>query len=364
MDYTSEVQTKLARVRALMDAQGVDTLWLRTVGSVAWITGGVDTAVNHADTMGVASVVITPDSATVHTNTIEGPRLSGQDQVEARGFALRTTPWQQPEPVDLGGRLGVDAPLDGAKDLSRALAALRSRLLPVEVERFRALGGACAGAMDAAIRRVRPGMSEWQIAAALAGETYAREVTPIVVLIATDERIHRYRHPLPTSKIMDCYAMLVLCGRQAGLVCSVTRLAHFGALPLDIRAKMDACAEVDAAIIAASQPGASLDALFKTLQNAYARTGFADEWKLHHQGGTAGYGAREFITVPGETEKLETGMVCAWNPSITGVKSEDTILVPQAGKAPEILTAIDGWAVRAIAAGDQTVKRPLILEVL
>ncbi len=51
---------------------------------------------------------------------------------------------------------------------------------------------------------------------------------------------------------------------------------------------MDACAQVDAAIIAASQPGASLDALFRTLQEAYARAGFADEWKLHHQGGHGG----------------------------------------------------------------------------
>jgi antitoxin VapB len=364
MDYTSEVQTKLARVRALMDAQGVDTLWLRTVSSVAWITGGVDTAVNHADTMGVASVVITPDAATVVTNSIEGPRLAGEDGAEARGFALRVTPWERPQPADLGGRLGVDAPLDGARVLSRELKALRSRLLPVEVERFRALGSACAAAMNAAIQRVRPGMSEWQLAAALAREAYARDATPIVVLIASDERIHRYRHPLPTSKIMDCYAMLVLCARQAGLVCSITRLVHFGALPPEISARMNACAEVDAAIIAASQPGAALSALFKTLQDAYARAGFADEWKLHHQGGTAGYEAREFIATPGETEALEPGMICAWNPSITGVKSEDTILVPKAGEPPEILTAIADWPARAIAASDQIIERPLILEVL
>ena len=364
MDYTSEVQTKLARVRALMDAQGVDTLWLRTVSSVAWITGGVDTAVNHADTMGVASVVITPDTVTVYTNSIEGPRLSGEDDIEARGFALRVTPWERPQPADLGGAVGVDAPLDGAKVLSRELKALRSRLLPVEVERYRGLGRACAAAMNAAIQRVRPGMSEWQLAAALARETYAHGATPIVVLIASDERIHRYRHPLPTAKIMDCYGMLVLCARQAGLVCSITRLVHFGALPPEIRTKMDACAEVDAAIIAASQPGAALSALFNTLQDAYARAGFADEWKLHHQGGTTGYEAREFIANPAETETLEAGMVCAWNPSITGVKSEDTILVPHAGENPEILTAIDDWPIRAVAAGEQIVKRPLILEVL
>ncbi len=364
MDYRSEVQTKLERVRRLMSEQGIGALWLRTVNNVAWITGGVDAAVNIADTIGVASVVITPERATIWTTTIEGPRLGQEDGVEARGFELRATPWEQPMPIELGSTLGVDVPLDGAKDLSRELQQLRSRLLPVEVERFRTLGSICAGAVNAAIRQVEPGMSEWQIAGLLAGETYARGATPIVTLIATDERIYNYRHPLPTNKMMDKYAMLVLCGRKHGLVCSVTRLIHFGPLPDDLRRKQAACAEVDAAIIAASQPGASLDALFKTLQDAYARVGFAGEWQLHHQGGTAAYGAREFIAVPGETETLEPNMVCAWNPSITGVKSEDSILVPQVGGIPEILTAIDGWPVREIAIDGKTIARPVILEVL
>ncbi len=363
MDYSNEVQTKLARARALMAEHGLSALWLRTVNSVAWITGGVDVAVNHADTIGVASVVITPDSATVYTNAIEGPRLRGEDGVEARGFALKASPWESEQPPELGSAPGVDVPTAGAKDLSRAVKIVRSRLLPVEVERFRALGRACGAAMNAAIRRVRPGMTEWQLAGVLAEETYAQGVTPIVVLIATDERIFRYRHPLPTGKTLDKYAMLVLCGRREGLVCSITRLIHFGPLPDEIRRKMDACAQVDAAIIASSQPGASLDALFKTLQDAYARAGFADEWRLHHQGGTGGYAAREFIAVPGETETLEPGMVCAWNPSITGVKSEDSILVPQVGGAPEIVTAIEGWPTLPVTVNGRTIPRPSILEV-
>lgn len=363
MDYSSEVQTKLARARALMAEHGLSALWLRTTNSVAWITGGVDVAVNHADTIGVASVVITPDSAAVYTNTIEGPRLQREDEIEARGFVLKVSPWEGEQPPELGSAPGADVPTAGAKDLSRAVKIMRSRLLPVEVERFRALGRACGAAMNAAIRRVRPGMTEWQLASLLAEETYAQGVTPIVVLIATDERIFRYRHPLPTGKTLDKYAMLVLCGRREGLVCSVTRLIHFGPLPAEIRRKMEACAQVDAAIIAASQPGASLEALFKTLQDAYARAGFADEWQLHHQGGTAGYAAREFISVPGETETLEPGMVCAWNPSITGVKSEDSILVPQQGDLPEIVTAIEGWPTQPVTVNGRTIARPLILEV-
>lgn len=362
MDYTAEVQAKLARVRAIMDAERVGAVWLRTASNVSWITGGVDTAINTADSVGVASVVITDRSATVLTNTIEGPRLAAEDQIEARGFKLEVAPWEGAMPVNFGSTLATDVPLDGAKDISRELKIARAKLLPVEIERFRVLSTLCAEAMGAAIDRVQPGQSEYAIAGALEYETYRRGARPVVVLVATDERIYNVRHPLPTGKAMDKYAMLVLCARSAGLTCSITRLVHFGALPDDLQEKQQACAAVDAAIIAASQPGKTLDELFGVLQTAYDGVGFDGEWKLHHQGGIAGYNPRELLAVPGEKTTLEAGMVCAWNPSITGVKSEDTILVTDG--APEILTPVVGWPSVAVKVGAQTLERPLIKEIM
>jgi Xaa-Pro aminopeptidase len=362
MDYTTEVQTKLARARMVMKQHNVGALWLRTVNNVAWITGGVDVAVNTADTVGVASVVITQTKASVVTNSIEGPRLAAEDQVEARGFELIMSPWEQATPVEFGSTLGTDVGLSDAKDLSRELSILRSKLLPVEQDRFRALARDCADAMRAAVHRVRPGMSESEIAGILSYETRARNATPIVALIAVDDRIFKVRHPIPTDKVMDNYAMLVLCGRRAGLVCSVTRLVHFGPLSDELRQKQVACAQVDAAVTAASKPGATLDSIFKVIQDAYAQAGFEGEWKLHHQGGTAAYAARELIAVPGEKTALEAGMICAWNPSITGTKVEDTILVTQSG-VPEILTAMPGWPMLAVEVGGVTLERPLILAI-
>jgi Xaa-Pro aminopeptidase len=364
MDYTAEVQAKLARVRAMMDREQVGAVWLRSVSNVAWITGGVDTAVNTADSAGVASVVITDRSATVVTSTIEAPRLAAEDDVEGRGFKLEVSPWEGALPINFGSTLATDMPLDGAKDISRALKIERSRLLPAEIERFRALGATCAEAMLAAIDRIQPGQTEYEIAAGLEYETYRRGARPVVVLVATDERIYKVRHPLPTGKVMDKYAMLVLCARSGGLTCSITRLVHFGALPDELKQKQQACAAVDAAIIAASQPGKTLEELFGVLQTAYADAGFDGEWKLHHQGGIAGYDPRELIAVPGEKTALEAGMVCAWNPSITGTKCEDTILVPEAGGASEILTPTAGWPSVKVAVGGQTLARPLIKEVV
>jgi antitoxin VapB len=209
-------------------------------------------------------------------------------------------------------------------------------LTEMEGERFRQLGRLTAEAMVSALQSIRPGMSEYQIAAAVSSETLARGVLPIVNLVATDERVYRYRHPLPTDKKLEKYAMLVLCGRKGGLVCSITRLVHFGPLPEDLQERILATAQVNAALIEATQPGRTLAELFVEVQQTYAKLGYLDEWQKHHQGGVTGYEPREFLATPGSQELVAEGQAFAWNPSITGAKVEDTILVGTAGN--EIVT--------------------------
>jgi antitoxin VapB len=103
--------------------------------------------------------------------------------------------------------------------------------------------------------------------------------------------------------------------------------------------------------------------VFQRAVTAYAEAGFADEWRLHHQGGTAGYEPREYLGLPGGAEVVIAGQAYAWNPSITGTKSEDTILVGEAGN--EVLTTIEGWPMVAVElAGGEKWMRPAVLEVL
>jgi len=51
----------------------------------------------------------------------------------------------------------------------------------------------------------------------------------------------------------------------------------------------------------------------------------------------------------------------AWNPSITGTKSEDTILTAPGGGAPEFLTQPLDWPATDVEWGGGTVARPDIL---
>jgi antitoxin VapB len=235
-------------------------------------------------------------------------------------------------------------------------------LNPEEGERFRQLGRMCAEAMDTACRAVQPGMTEYEIAAILGAESQKRGAQPIVNLIATDERIHTFRHPLPTAKKLDKYAMLILCGRWMGLVASITRLVHFGRMPDELIRREAACARVDATVLNATRPGRSVAEVFATLQTAYADEGFDGEWKLHHQGGPAAYEPREYIATPASTDQVYAGQAYAWNPSITGVKFEDTILVSDDGF--EVITEIPGWPVHDVGlSGGVSIKRPAIFVI-
>ena len=361
----TEFEQKQNRLQALLAERRLDALLLQRVSSFAWATCGAASYINTAATMGAGSLLITPSGRYLITNNIEAPRFKQEGKLAAQGWEFRVVPWHAVNDVvtelTRGLKLGCDGLYLDATDLAGDIARLRVNLLPEENERFRMLGRICAEAMDAAIRAVKPGQVEHEIAGRLAYETEKRGAQAIVNLVATDERIFKFRHPLPTSKKMDKYAMLVLCGRKWGLVCSITRLVHFSKLPDDIRRKAEAVAKVDATFFAATRPGQALGQIFARATTAYAMTGFADEWQLHHQGGPAGYEPREIIATPSSTDIVSVGQVYAWNPSITGTKSEDTLLVGQDGN--EVLTTIEDWPMLSVQVNGQAIQRPAILQV-
>jgi antitoxin VapB len=153
--------------------------------------------------------------------------------------------------------------------------------------------------------------------------------------------------------------MLVICGRDAGLVASCTRLVHFGPLSEELRFREQACAHVDAAFNSSTRVGAPVAQVFAQGAQAYTEAGFPDEWHKHNQGGAAGYESRDYEATPACDERVLAEQAFAWNPSITGVKSEDTILVHPDGV--EFLTVTGDWPSIRIQHADKDWDRPAIL---
>jgi antitoxin VapB len=362
----AEFDTKQERIHALLAEHQIDALLLQRVSSFAWATCGAASYINTASSTGEAALLITPSRLHLITNNIEAPRLEAEERLAEQGWEFHAAPWYEAAETVArlagGLKLGSDGQFPGATDVSGALARLRSDLTPEERERFRRLGQLCAGAIQSTVQAVRPGQTEFEIAAHLACEAEWRGMQAIVNLIATDERVYRFRHPLPTQKELERYAMLVLCGRRWGLVCSVTRLVHFGPLPDDLRRRARAAAQVDAAVIAATRPGRRLGDIFQLTTEAYADAGFDGEWQWHHQGGPAGYEPRELVATPGSQDRVQIGQAYAWNPSVAGAKSEDTILVGDVDN--EVLTDTADLPTLPIVVEGREIDRPAILEVL
>jgi len=360
-----EHQEKQELLRAFMEAHQVDALLLQRVSSFAWATLGAASYVNSAASFGETSLLITQDHNWLITNVVEAPRLENEELLKTKDWEFEVLPWYQSNQriaeLTRGLRLGADSSFPGAIDLSNDVARLRANLSGLEIERMRNLCRLCADSMKSAILQVKPGQSEYEIAALLSSETLRRGAQPTLALVGTDERVFHYRHPLPTFKKLDKYAMLVLCGRQYGLVASLTRFIHFGTIPPSLKSKAEALARVDATFITETRLGITLGEIFKKAIKAYEEAGYPDEWKLHHQGGLCGFEPREVTATPEMPDVVAAGQVYAWNPSITGTKSEDTILVNK--ESFDILTETSDWPNILISMNGKTIKRPHILEV-
>jgi antitoxin VapB len=200
-------------------------------------------------------------------------------------------------------------------------------LSETEIARFRWLGAETVAATVEALNQVEPGLSEYDLEAITEAGLLRRGILPSVALYAVDDRILKYKHAVPRGRRLKQYGMLNLCARKWGLVISITRFIHFGELPGELAARFKSAAQVNAALLDATRVGATSAELFRVAQAAYAAEGYPGEEKFHHQGGPAGYGEREWVATPNGTETVVNNQAFAWNPSIRGGKTEDTVLL-------------------------------------
>ena len=361
-----ETNEKLARIRKYLTAKKLDGIVFNSRAHVAWLSGGADSHVVSQSERAFGSLVVTAKTALLVANRIEMDRLSHEEPLTA--FTPKIFPWTQSLPDALGklltGKHFVtdDAEATGLKAIdANALYELRASLTEGEVRRYKALGRDCAVAIETVARQIQKGDSEHQAEADLARHLLARGIQPYVLLVAFDQRMEKYRHPVPTAHHLRVSGMLVVCGQRGGLIASLTRLFHFGALSPELAAKHEACCKVEAALWEATLPGATWGEAFCAGQAAYKAVGHAKEWELHHQGGPTGYAGRDFCATPDEKRKIIDRQAVAWNPSISGTKSEDTFILENGGRT--LLTACTPeWPTLTVKTPKgQSLVRPAIL---
>ena len=338
MERRQELAEKRKRLKSFLEASKLDCAVLSTQASFSWYTCGGENRVVMCSEGGVASIVADGERDVVITTNIEARRIEKEELCGLDAFEVRGVPWHDEAALAreieraVGGRkAAAEGGAFGLPRLDAEFSGLTYSLLPPEVERYEELGKLASEGMEAALDRTRPGMTEHEVEGLMADELLKRGCLPHVLLVAADERIGLYRHPIATGKEFGKHLMAVMCARKWGLIASLTRFLHAGEPSAELRDKHSACCRVDAALMGATEVGKAVGEAFQEGLRAYDDLGFPEEWKLHHQGGPTGYQSRSYKGTLDEKRKVLLNQAYAWNPSITGTKSEDTVLATDSG---------------------------------
>lgn len=327
-DRRSEVESRLRAVRAVLERRNASSAFLVARRNFSWLTAG---GVNHivlATETGEAGLLIGRDEAVVIAPNIEARRIA-DEELAGLGIGVAAVDWWRPGGIAEEARRRAGPGLADDAGLEDHLEGIRSVLSPFDRERLGVLGRDATRAVEASVAAVTAGMTEAELVTDL--QCRLGDIRAPVLLCAADDRIVAYRHPLPGATPIQRRVMLILVGERWGLHVAVTRFRDLEPPSMDLRARFAAVTQVQAALHEATRPGATLGEVLAAGQDAYARGGYPDEWRLHHQGGTIAYRGRERVAKPGDTTRIEEGMAFAWNPSITGAKVEETFVLEPGG---------------------------------
>jgi Xaa-Pro aminopeptidase len=349
--------THRARLADYLASNDLEAVWFARPASFAWVVGG-DNVVDRAGDVGVAAAGYDGDSVTVVTNNIEAPRL--RDEELPANVQIETFDWHD---SSLPEAVAAHSPEPAAADFeipgfeSVDTAAIRQPLTEADVENYRTLGTEAAEIVERVARDVTAQTTEREVAADLRREFAVRGIESPVVLVGGSKRAQQYRHYTPQDEPLGQYALVSVTVSRGGLFASLTRTVAFDA-PDWLGDRTQAAMEVEASALAATQEvgqaGGTAGDVFEAIQDAYAAVGHPDEWREHHQGGAAGFAGREWIATPDADDEVHLPMAYAWNPTVQGAKSEDTVLVTEDGF--EVLTSTGDWPTETVTSHDGNVE--------
>ena len=350
-EILNDVHIKEIRLREFMQKEDLDAVILNRQDNFAWFTCGGDNRVITTSESGFAFLVITATQKWIVAHSIDLQRFM-EEQVEGQGFEPVSLLWFEGAPLDKalelvrGQKVAADVPAPGTRYLGSEITALHTPFTDLELHRLRWVGKTSHKLLTKVAGEILPGMSEMEIAARIQ-EAYTQQgLTVDVLIVGVDERISRYRHPLPTQRVLEKYALLHPAGRRWGLHANVTRLVHFGQPTEEIQRAVNGVLTIEGRIMGMLSDGMRYADILTAQKQWYAEVGFPDDWKYHFQGGTTGYTLADPTHSLKAVATVRNRMAFDYFVTITGAKAENLSLLTADGL--EIVSKGDDWPVKTV----------------
>jgi Xaa-Pro dipeptidase len=333
-EILKDAEEKRGKVREYLARKGYDGLLISTREQFAWVTGGGDSHVVRNSSMGFGTIVITKDKAWLVAQSMDAARLY-EEHAAGQGYELVTLRWYDEEVREkaralAGKRVASDTDYEGAQNVYADLVDLHYPMTELELLRTRWLASETDRLFTSFAHSVNQGETEKDIAARLHCGHLKAGMEVDVLIVASDERCFKYRHPIPTEKPLKNYLMLHTVARRWGLHCNLTRFVHYDEPQENVRKVYNAAANVEARVFLSLKPGVKFADILTWQKKWYAEQGYPEEWRKHFQGGPTGY----VIVDAGRclTDKVvQVNQPYEWFITVTGTKMGELAILTEKG---------------------------------
>ncbi|MGD0876628.1 MAG: M24 family metallopeptidase [Anaerolineales bacterium] len=363
MGISNEAKVKEERIHHLLGQRGYDSLLVVRRENFAWLSCGGRAVTSYVVENAPVYLLVTPTRKYAIGYCMDVPRtfdeeLAGQGYEPVALPTFGKTPDQAA--LELAtGRLAADCAIAGLDNLGPAVTALHEPLLSEEMERYRAAGKEAGELIHDLASWVRPGMSERQVLGHMWGLYAEHNFDGDCMFVVSDERIRRYRHAVPSNKVIERVVILAPATYKYGLHFPVSRVVYFGQPTKDERRRHLAASSIQAAMVASAKPGMHLTTMRQTCLDLFDQLGFPEEKTNHMHGGPTGYRVSYPERCQDPNEMVKPGMALGWYITLAGAKSEEVTLVDEQGG--QLITVDPTWPMLEIEYQGQKVVVPDVL---
>ncbi|RDL50475.1 putative dipeptidase PepE [Ensifer sp. M14] len=236
-------------------------------------------------------------------------------------------------------------PTDTARDFTpETLGALRMRKDRIEYDLLKMNAGIADRAMQAAFSKIRPGMTEKELAAEIRSHFASEGAAPAFWIVGAGGNGAFPHHSASERVIAEGDAVVIdIGGRKQGFPSDITRMAIVGRAPEGYGQIHTIVERAVQAALKAARPGVLAKEVDDAARKVIADAGYG-EYFVHRTGHGMGIDGHEppYITATSETV-LEEGMVFSIEPGIYlpgrfGIRLEDIVILRADG--PEVLSSL------------------------
>jgi len=362
----SDYVEKCLRLRTYMKRNGYEFAVMARRDNFAWITGGGDNKIFRSSDMGFGILVIGINSIQFIAQSMDSDRILDE---ELQGLDIESVElkWYEPSREETamrltrGGKVVSDIPLPGADFKMYDFVRLHFPLTDIDIQKYRKVGALCDRLLSNVAEQIHPGMTEHEIEARILYEYGKENMTPKVLLVGSDDRIAKYRHPASSPKKVEKLVLIHAAADKWGLHANITRMVYFGdSLPEELKENYNLLNLCEAQAMEMCRPGVHFQDIVNERRKIFAEHGCLGESDLHYPGATAGYfiGTAQPIL---DNEIIVDRMAFDWFITVKGAKVEElSVSGPNGGEL--LSSSVEGlWPTKSYRWKDNSYNLPLIM---